>query len=436
MSKKPNSDVAHLCSLPAVRERCTAMLDLARAGKTVAMDVDESKLPNVVDFVVQLIQRDYKNPTDVPPHSRWRHFEMDGIDRIAELHKEWTVQGVENVEQARRVLDLFIVSVLLDAGAGNEWKFVESGSGKTYRRSEGLAIASLEMFKAGAFSSNPETATQVDAVGLSNLTVDTLRIGMQVSGSNPLVGLDGRCSLLVKLGQVLSGSMMFTGAKYARPGNLIDFLQTKVADNAIDIDDLWAVVQQLKPIWPSRLTLHGTPLGDVWRSRAMQAQATSDASALVPLHKLSQWLTYSLMEPLESILGWTVRRKAHLTGLAEYRNGGLFLDFGVLKPHDEVLDRGMRQAREQAGEGAEVVEMVPLFHPDDDAIVEWRALTVALLDEVGKGVRGVLGMSADTLELAKVLEGGTWKAGREIAAKKRPVTRGPPMNLISDGTVF
>ncbi|KNE68848.1 hypothetical protein AMAG_19867 [Allomyces macrogynus ATCC 38327] len=136
-------------------------------------------------------------------------------------------------------------------------------------------------------------------------------------------------------------------------------------------------------------------------TQADLAVADHPARALVPLHKLSQWLTYSLMEPLESILGWTVLRKTHLTGLAEYRNGGLFLDFGVLKLRDEALDRGMRQAREQAGKGADEVEMVPLFYPHDDAIVEWRALTVALLDEVGKGVRGALGMSADALELAK-----------------------------------
>ena len=38
--------------------------------------------------------------------------------------------------------------------------------------------------------------------------------------------------------------------------------------------------------------------------------------------------------------------------------------------------------------------------------------------------------------LPKMLEGGTWKAGREIAAKMRPDSQSPPINVISDGTLF
>jgi hypothetical protein len=39
------------------------------------------------------------------------------------------------------------------------------------------------------------------------------------------------------------------------------------------------------------------------------------------------------------------------------------------------------------------------------------------------------------LPLAKVLQGGTWAAGRQIAADRRPQGR-PPIQIISDGTVF
>jgi hypothetical protein len=48
---------------------------------------------------------------------------------------------------------LFLVSVLLDAGAGNAWAYTENG-GEKFGRSEGLAIASLDMFLAGFFSSD------------------------------------------------------------------------------------------------------------------------------------------------------------------------------------------------------------------------------------------------------------------------------------------
>jgi len=45
---------------------------------------------------------------------------------------------------------------------------------------------------------------------------------------------------------------------------------------------------------------------------------------LVPIHKLSQWLSYSLVEPLMAA-GIEVTDLDGLTGLAEYRNGGLLV---------------------------------------------------------------------------------------------------------------
>lgn len=71
-------------------------------------------------------------------------------------------------EQTRRLIDLFMVSVLLDAGAGTKWQYKSKDNGKIYRRSEGLAVASLDMFKEGLFSSNPEQKEQVDGKSLSS----------------------------------------------------------------------------------------------------------------------------------------------------------------------------------------------------------------------------------------------------------------------------
>jgi hypothetical protein len=68
-------------------------------------------------------------------------------------------------------------------------------------------------------------------------------------------------------------------------------------------------------------------------------------------------------------------------------------------------------------------------------VVEWRALTVALLDEIAVLVRGKLGRSEQEMPLASVLEGGTWAAGRRIASRLR--TGGaPPIAIVSDGSVF
>src|SRR5262249_32880072 len=105
-----------------------------------------------------------------------------------------------------------------------------------------------------------------------------------------------------------------------------------------------------------------------------------------------------------------------LTGLPEYRNGGLFVDLGVLEPIGG------------AWTGA------PL-DPRAEPIVEWRALTVILLDETAARLRVQRGHTAEPVALAKVLQGGTWTAGRKIAAGKRPGGP-PPIAVETDGTTF
>jgi hypothetical protein len=159
--------------------------------------------------------------------------------------------------------------------------------------------------------------------------------------------------------------------------------------------------------------LAGTALGDVWRHPAAAADDLTDG--LVPFHKLSQWLVYSLVEPFEAA-GLQVTGLDDLTGLAEYRNGSLLIDCGVVVPkHPAVTAEG--------------------HGPGDPVIVEWRALTVALLDPLADLARRRLDRDRSALPLAKILEGGTWAAGRRIAAERRP-GGGPPITLESDGTVF
>lgn len=94
-----------------------------------------------------LPQRDYDAPfTSIPPHGRYQHFSVGGRDRIANLLSTFS-DSIDATEKCRRLIDLFLVSVLLDAGAGTNWSYKSTENGRVYRRSEGLAIASLEMFK-------------------------------------------------------------------------------------------------------------------------------------------------------------------------------------------------------------------------------------------------------------------------------------------------
>src|SRR6185437_7588848 len=147
----------------------------------------------------------------------------------------------------------------------------------------------------------------------------------------------------------------------------------------------------------------GVALGDCWRHPAIRRDDASDG--VVPLHKLSQWLAYSLIEPLQDA-GIEVVEVDGLTGLAEYRNGGLFVDMGVLRLTDP--------------DAAARTHLV-----SDPLIVAWRAMTVALLDRMAPKVRALLGVTEADFPLARMLEGGSWAAGRRIAAERRP-GGGPP----------
>jgi hypothetical protein len=213
--------------------------------------------------------------------------------------------------------------------------------------------------------------------------------------------------LLRRLGEVCSGSPALFGAP-ARLGRLFDHWSAR--DEPLSAGEvLRTLLQEFGAIWPSGISLAGVPLGDCGRHPA------APGDGFVPFHKLCQWLAYSLTEPLQAG-GLQVVELDRLTGLAEYRNGGLFLDCGVITPRDPSL----------------------LLRPLDalsEPVVEWRALTVTLLDRLAVLVREHLGKSAGEFPLVKVLEGGTWAAGREIAFERRP-DGSPPLSVVSDGTLF
>ena len=451
----------------------------------------------------------------IPHHSRWRHFEAGGVDRKGEL--DALLAGRSPAEVARARIDLTVVSVLLDAGAGAPWRYTErpevdtlalpvhrqkgedllamlgaaagvtgsavtsgtSGpreadsavasdgpmpesdvpaesepgseasaavavpaptpapapapqavteapSRATFARSEGLAVASFRAFVAGVFSADPTDPLRADALALKRLDAAALRAVFQASPSNPLVGLEGRAALLARLGEVLEEQAKRDGGP-ARPGRLFNTLtqdgqRTEVPASEI----LRELVTSYAPIWSSGSRVLGLPAGDVWPHLWADADTVSATSpggpapdratgGWVPFHKLSQWLTYSLLEPFEWA-GVKVTGLDTLTGLPEYRNGGLLLDGGVIVP---------RHAS----------DLAKTWKPSSEFVIEWRALTVTLLDELAVLVRAELGLTAEQLPLACILEGGTWAAGRQIARELRE-GGAPPVQIDSDGTVI
>lgn len=407
--------IAYLRSAAAIRDRCGVLFQLACEDRLNHFGCDLTKLGEVADYVLEVMFEQYPD-LQIPFHSRWRHFEAGGVPRLARLNE--VLAGLLPIERAAAKFDLAIASVLLDAGAGNRWQYYELESDLVFWRSEGLAVASFCMFCQGVFSSNAQQPLQVDAQGLQALTEQVLATNFQVNADNPLVGLAGRLELLQKLGRVLLSNPEMFGTNNPRPGNLVNYLLAQSCNGQLAAETvLLAVLEGLGDIWPGRVEIAGVNLGDIWHHRALTKAASSFTlyPSLVPFHKLSQWLTYSLLEPLQE-LGLEITGLNALTGLPEYRNGGLCLDLGLLRAkHPDIFQQPHRA--------------------DSEIIVEWRALTVILLDRIAQAIREKLGMSAEQLPLVKVLQGGTWTAGRKIAADLRPGGV-PPIQLQSDGTVF
>jgi hypothetical protein len=405
----PADAAALLRTTGAVRSRSAQLLERARSGMSRWFVVRDDLLPAAADEVAAVTHARYPD-LKIPYHSRWRHFEAGGVDRRGDL--DTLLAGAHPQERARAMIDLTVVSVLLDAGAGAGWGFVENRGGTSARftRSEGLAVASWHGFVSGAFSSDPERPLQVDAAALRVLTENRLADVLQATQDNPLVGLPGRVQLLRRLGDALAAQPDVFGAQ-GRPGGLFDALATSSAP--VDAHRiLTQLLISLSRIWLSDNVIGTYPLGDCWRHDAVSGPGLT--AGWLPLHKLSQWLTYSLIEPF-MWAGAAVTGLDSLTGLPEYRNGGLLLDTGVLS----LVDRGYAART---------------WSPADELVVEWRALTVALLDELAPLVRARLGVDADQMPLACVLEGGTWAAGRASAQRLRDGL--PPLSIASDGTVF
>ena len=413
-------DAASVLRDPAtIRSRSAAITRAVSEGRSSHFRIDRERLDAVAERVERVTLAAYPD-LQIPFHSRWRHFEAGGIARKARMDERLAGRSVDSQAHAR--FDLTVVSVLLDAGAGPGWRYLEADSGQHFNRSEGLGVASWHAFREGLFSAEPGDPMRVDAAALQRLDVAALKRAFQVDAANPLVGLEGRVALLNRLGDALAAQG--DGASHARPALLFDRLvqpagatarRSEVSASQV----LRAVLDALSPIWLTGSVLHGVPLGDVWPhpwagGESAQAGRHGTTAGWVPFHKLSQWMTYSLLEPL-AWAGVTVTGLDALTGLPEYRNGGLLIDGGVIVPRDPR-------------------SLAKRYTPRDEFIVEWRALTVSLIDELAPLVRARLGRSPEQMPLACLLEGGTWAAGREIAKELRDGS--PPLQIDSDGTVF
>jgi hypothetical protein len=394
-----NKQLDQLLTPAAVREQAHRILSLIEKDQG-HFKYHPDKLDGVIELVHQVTLKNYPD-LQIPFHSRWGHFKVGNIPRLHRLDAQ--LKEIDPLEAIRVRWDLAITSVLLDAGAGMGWSYYDKESNQNFSKSEGLAVASLDLFYSGVLADDGN-AWRADGDALMKLTTEQLNKAFQVSPENPLIGVEGRLQLMHSLGHATKNETYF---KTARPGALVDLVLQRTGNSKVISAPvvLRAVLDGLGSIWPGRLKIEDTNLGDVWRHSRF---------GLTPFHKLSQWMTYSLLVPLSP--AYQITDVELLTGLAEYRNGGLILDSGLVTLKDPS-------------------ELKAQHTPDSDLIIEWRALTVALLDLIGDGLRKKLGKTPAEFPLAKALEGGTWWAGRKLAKEMR-ADGGPPLNLKSDGTVF
>ncbi len=387
-------------------------MTLAQDGALDDWTVDLERLAQTADYVATVVRERYPR-LDMPLHSRWRHFVLGDRDLWGEIviHAKWNSAAAA----ARAAFDLAITSVLLDAGAGAGWRYRDHATGVDATRSEGLALASLRWFESGGLSDDAGDPFRVDAAALRRADSQSLRRALQVREDNELLGLEGRAALLNRLGAVLEiRPDLFASADSPRPGGLFDALSARAVNRQLPASAiLETLLEAFGPIWDARPSLAGVALGDCWPHPALIGSRPEHGYAA--LHKLSQWLAYSLIEPLENA-GILVTQMHQLTGLAEYRNGGLFVDMGVLTPRDSAA-------------------AAKTYSVADPFIVGWRSLTLALLDRLLPLVGTRLGLTPAEFPLARLLEGGTWSAGRRIARARR-AAGGPPFHVLSDGTVF
>lgn len=412
-SSAKDADLKYLRSVNTVRKHCSYLLSLGRMNQLRHFSVFEEQLAEVAEYVVEEMHLNYPND-EIPYHGRIRHLNTGGLNRVGQLQQELASTGAH--EWAQALFQLVVISVFLDAGAGPTWKYQEP-DGRVFQRSEGLAVASFHMFKNGFFSSIAAKPFQVDAAALKQLNEEKLAAGLQVHAENQVVGLSGRVALLNKLGEFLDTFSPSCKSQSEKSlGAVYDVLWQELTQNSQNIEAveiLDFVLSQMGGIWPNGTIWNGHNIGDV--GEHSQIKEGHQVQKLVPFHKLSQWLTYSLLEVFEEA-GARVQNLDILTGLPEYRNGGLFLDFGVLKVKDQnALQKSWK--------------------PQSEFVVEWRALTLALLDELADIIRTRLKKDGENLPLARILQGGTWSAGRKIAKKLRR-DAGSPIKLDSDGTIF
>ncbi|MFO1258944.1 MAG: DUF1688 family protein [Gammaproteobacteria bacterium] len=391
----------YLLSTQAIRDQAQRMLRIGENAELSYFHYHPDSLEYVVQYVLRTM-RERIPDLKIPNHSRINHFKVGQINGIESLN-----QNISKIERVKMVFECVFLSVLLDGGAGSNWFYIEPNSNQKFTRSEGLGLATFYAFLEGQFS-DPKS-NHVTAESLESVSLETFKDIFQISECNQLIGLEDRLSLLYRLALCLHDKGELFGPE-RRLGNLMTRIIPDFEDQPISANTIFnEIMGAFSDLWGYGAIFEGQHLGDVWHySKFGEAYEKS----LIPFHKLTQWLCYSIIDMLET-LGYRIVDHSVLTGLAEYRNGGLIVDAGILvprRPNDLLTPHAV----------------------NSDFVIEWRAMTVALLDILLDKLRQESNLP---LSMSQALEGGTWWAGRKIALEKRNSLEAP-IKIRANGIIF
>ena len=399
-----------------MRERAHRMLAIGLDDELPISAIDLDRLDGAVDLVLETTRKAY-------PTSTCRSIRAGGTSsstattagRASPTQHRWP----DRAARARAEFDLAIVSVLLDAGAGPTWRYRDAADrrgdrplGRAWRwRASRCSRPALSR-------PMPRDPLRADADVLANLAVADLARGFQVarrqSAGRPR-GPRRSAAPPRQAGRREAGCLRHaTTAAARRPVRSARGAGRRAAASRAR-RSCRELLQQLGPIWPSRLTLGGIPLGDCWRHPAL-----------------------------------TTRRRDQRPGAAAQAlaMAGLFADRAAADaPASTSPTSTASPASPNIAMAAcssipacwrSATPTMPQREHDvaSPLVVEWRALTVALLDRSPTAVRQRLGLDARVAaageDAAKAAPGP--RAAR--IARERRADGSPPLKVISDGTVF
>lgn len=394
-----------LLSPAAIRQQCMKVFTLAVEGKShFILHLDE--IPKVADYVFEVLTERYPQ-LEIPGHSCWVHLKES--TKRQEILASY-LDTLDNEERLKFKIDFATLVSVIGAGTGSEWSFEDKEEGIKLGRTEGLVCAAFDLMMSDLFKT--DGLYQLNAQNLLSLEVQSFTSMFQISEKNKLYGIEGRLSLLNQLGYCLENNNSYFDLEQ-RPGDLLNTFKKALSAGEIEAYSLFhSILKAFHKIWPSRLNINGVSMGDTWLYKPI---GTSPIEQILPFHTLSQFMVYSYFSAIEDY-GWKIVNKDSLSGLSDYRNSGLFVDLGVLELRD-------------------IFELQKLHLPSDNIILEWRALSVVLLDQLAKVIRDKMTLDSQQFPLWKILEAGSWHAGRKIAYHIR-ANGEPPLKIQSQGMVI